>query len=103
MALVIEDYVPPKNVQLSTQLLSVHSGQQVEIVDYNITSVPDFCLVRVINNNTMSHELSYSPDNFCPQEGLVPLNVLRFTSRPAMTAKSVSMDSEGMQSLCIVN
>ncbi|XP_021922834.1 triple functional domain protein-like isoform X3 [Zootermopsis nevadensis] len=63
MTWVIADHV----AAVGSQELSVHKGQQVEVLELN-TSTPDWCLVRMPTSGT-------SVDS--PPEGLVPLAVLK--------------------------
>jgi len=60
---VIADHV----AAAGSQELSVHKGQQVEVLELN-TSAPDWCLVRMSTSGS-------SVDS--PPEGLVPLAVLK--------------------------
>ncbi|GFG34599.1 hypothetical protein Cfor_01930, partial [Coptotermes formosanus] len=63
MTWVIADHV----AAAGSQELSVHKGQQVEVLELN-TSTPDWCLVRMSTSGS-------SVDS--PPEGLVPLAVLK--------------------------
>jgi len=63
MTWVIADHV----AAAGSQELSVHKGQQVEVLELN-TSAPDWCLVRMSTSGS-------SVDS--PPEGLVPLAVLK--------------------------
>jgi triple functional domain protein len=63
MTWVIADHV----AAAGSQELSVHKGQQVEVLELN-TSAPDWCLVRMPTSGS-------SVDS--PPEGLVPLAVLK--------------------------
>jgi triple functional domain protein len=63
MTWVIADHV----AAAGSQELSVHKGQQVEVLELN-TATPDWCLVRMPTSGS-------SVDS--PPEGLVPLAVLK--------------------------
>ncbi|GLH09850.1 Uncharacterized protein GBIM_14884 [Gryllus bimaculatus] len=62
MTWVIADHV----AAAGSQELSVHKGQQVEVVEV-AASAPDWCLVRVPTSGSVDS----------PPEGLVPLAVLK--------------------------
>lgn len=62
MTWVIGDHVAAPG----SQELTVHKGQQVEVLDVN-TASPDWCLVRMPTSGSVDS----------PPEGLVPLSVLK--------------------------
>lgn len=62
--------------------LHVSIGQKVEIVEGKLASLPEFCLVRLPNS---------------PQEGLIPINILRYPLKTSIMSLKSSMDSEGKQ------
>lgn len=100
---VIEDFIVEKNSSYLPntsigQFISVRSGQQVEVLDCNLPSLPEFCLIRVIAGSSFTHDSSNTtPNTGSQQEGIVPLYCLRFPSRPAaFSSKSASMEVEGI-------
>lgn len=62
MTWVIADHVASPG----SQELTVHKGQQVEVLEVNV-SPPDWCLVRMPTSGSVDS----------PPEGLVPLSVLK--------------------------
>ncbi len=100
---VIEDFIAEKNAsylpnQSIGQFISVRAGQQVEVLDCNLPSLPEFCLIRVIGGSSSTQDSSTAtPNANLPLEGIVPLYCLRFPSRPAsFPSKSASMEAEGI-------
>ena len=90
----MEDFSPDKNAPFlpaSTvaPFIAVRTGQQVEVIDSNLHSLPEYCLVRVINPQDLTASNASS-------EGIVPLYCLRLPPRTAaFTSKSISMEVEG--------
>jgi len=100
---VIEDFIVEKNAsylpnQSIGQFISVRTGQQVEVLDCNLPSLSEFCLVRVIAGSSSIQDSTTTTTNSSSQlEGIVPLYCLRFPSRPAaFSSKSASMEAEGI-------
>lgn len=62
--------------------LTVSIGQKVEIIEGKLASLPELCLVRLANSQ---------------QEGLLPINILRYPLKTSIMSLKTSLDSEGKQ------
>lgn len=74
--------------------LSVRIGQKVEIIEQRIHSSPtthlgDFCLVKTIQNELNDNHHQHQQ----LQEGLVPINILRFPLQKQQSLSSTSSSS----------
>jgi len=96
VAWVVNDFISDKigsNASVTEEFLTVHVGQQVEVIDCNPHGFQDYCLVRIIYGPPPGLDsTSYSAP---VQEGLVPLSCLRFSARGASMSKS-SAEAEDM-------
>ena len=90
MTWVIADHV----AAAGSQELSVHKGQQVEVLELN-TSAPDWCLVRMSTSGS-------SVDS--PPEGLVPLAVLKQPPPGLKTSPSrrAAADHDSGEYFCVL-
>lgn len=85
--------------------LSVTKGQQVEVLEMSATA-PDFCLVRVTvsggvggaSTSTKSGGVGGTGSGSQPQEGLVPLSILKPPPTFTKTSprRTLDLESSGM-------
>ena len=89
-AWVKEDFFADKIANLpSTPIgsyLPVCIGQKVEIIEGKLASLPELCLARLPNSQ---------------QEGLIPINILRYPLKTSIMSLKSSLDSEGKQFICL--
>lgn len=97
MTWVISDFVG----SAGTNELSVTKGQQVEVLEMSAT-VPDFCLVRAtvsgggVGSASTSTKSSGIGGGGQPQEGLVPLSILKPPPTFTKTSPRRTLESSGM-------